>query len=46
MEAARESVRKDTVKRLMTEIRALEISVDELMDYIRKEEGEHEHTRS
>ena len=46
LEAAREAVRKDTVKRLLTEIRALGISADELMDYIRKEEGEHEHTRS
>ena len=38
LESARNTVRRDTVKRLLEEARALGISADELIDIIRKEE--------
>lgn len=46
LEAAREAVRRDTVKRLLAETRALGISSEELIDYIKKEGEENEHTCS
>lgn len=46
LETARDAVRRDTLKRLLDEIRDLGITTDELIDTIKKEEDNHEHTRS
>ncbi len=42
LDGARETVREDTIKRLLEEVHGLGISTEDLIEYIRKEEGKFE----
>ena len=46
LEEARKKVREETIKRFLEEVRSLDISSDELIEYIKKEDQVNEHSRS